>query len=169
MCSKQGFLNTFLVFHYFNASTTIFLLTSKTLYVYILSQIGHSIPLQSWDVGKPALSETVSKCIFSISMATIAKFSEKTWIHESTLWRKFQDKWLKLAGVTGHFSTNPINSHVETTKRLLHKLGKLKSFNMKFSLVIETALSFRMRGKTPWNLIPMLKYHHQKKKSMLAF
>jgi hypothetical protein len=29
---------------------------------------------------------------------------------------------------------------------------------MKFSWTIETALSFRMRGQTPWDLVSMLKY-----------
>jgi hypothetical protein len=61
---------------------------------------------------------------------------------------KISRQRLQLAKVIGLSSTNPINSHVETTQRSFHKLGKLESFNMKFSLVIEETSSFSMSGQT---------------------
>jgi hypothetical protein len=167
VCSEQTFVDTFLVPHYFDALKLIFLLKNKISYVYIVSQAGYSNSLQSRGTGKPQLSEMFSTCISSLLMATTVALSGKTWVEESTHWRKFQGKRLKLAGVIGHSLRNPINSHVETTQRSLHKLGKLKSFNMKFSLVIEEASSFRMSGRTTWDLIPKLKCPRQKKKSML--
>jgi len=151
----------------FRCIKTHFLLKNKISYVYIVSQAGYSNSLQSRGARKPQLSEMFSTCISSLLMATAVALSGKTWVEESTHWRKFQGKRLKLIGVIGHFSTNSINYHVETTQRSLHKLGKSKSFNMKFSLVIEEASSFRMSGQTTWDLIPMLKYPRQKKKSML--
>jgi hypothetical protein len=53
----------------------------------------------------------------------------------------------KLARVMGHFSTNPINSRIGTTQRLLHKSGKVILFGIKFLLLIEVSLSSRMRGQ----------------------
>jgi len=47
------------------------------------------------------------------------------------------------------FLTNHIKSHVETTHTLLHKLSKLKLFDMKFLLVIEATLSSPVRDQSP--------------------
>jgi hypothetical protein len=76
---------------------------------------------------------------------------------------------MEFIGVMCHFLTNSINSHVETTQRLLHKLSKLKPFDMNFLLVIEATLSSPVRGHTPCDLIIILKYPRRKKKSMLTF